>query len=117
MRLDFLFMKYKDILDLQKSERVMWRKVEQVTHVVKQRNKSLANLIELMYFLRYAPVLTNIKEYVPKRGKKSEIPLNLVMDELNVSHRTAQDYVRTVLILDKLFDLRISQKIGMENIE
>jgi hypothetical protein len=107
-------MGYAEYFRLRDSEPSMRQKIQQTTHIVKQRNKSLANLIELMFYLRYAPVLLYVHEYIPKRGKKTEIPLNLVIDVLQVSHRTAQDYVRTILILDELFDLKISEKIGTE---
>ena len=81
--------------------------------IVEGRNKTLLNLLRLLLWRNYGFLFHNsgdydIRKYKPKRGQKGDfIPLKFVMAYLGVSHRTAQDYIRTVQALDKLHELFI----------
>ena len=105
-------MESENIIEQWRSSEDVKRDLLKITRIVKQRNKSLENIIWLLYELRYWRLIrSEIIAYAPQRGKKTEIPVEFVMSLLGVSHRTAQDYIRTVVALDKLFNLKILEQL------
>jgi len=80
----------------------------EITKFVKQRNKPLSKLLTLLLWRNYLWLFYHsgdydVRKHAPKRGRKGYvIPLKFVMNYLGVTHRTAQDYIRTVEALDKL---------------
>lgn len=91
--------------------------VMELSKKVKGRNKTLFNLIWLLWWIKWGCLFRNsgdydVRKYAPKRGRKGYfIPLKFVMAFLDVSHRTAQDYIRTI---DALFKLERLQKYSFD---
>ena len=79
--------------------------VFKLCRVLKNRSRTLYRLVFLkMLYLNLNPDEPyNPEEFKPKRGKRSSgVPIREVMTILEVSHRTAQDYARTLKALDLL---------------
>ena len=70
--------------------------IYRLLEIIQKRNKSLAWLILVKFGMHIRPFPF---EYESKRGAKSYFPIKAVMEILNCTHRTAQDYVRTLKAL------------------
>jgi len=79
--------------------------------VLKKRNKTLAKVVYLQMASRnllYPHIKFDTKEFVAKRGKKSSPsvpPIKEAMRILGCNHRTAQDYVHFLEVLEKIDEL------------
>ncbi|MCK4953055.1 hypothetical protein KAS14_04660 [Candidatus Bathyarchaeota archaeon] len=70
--------------------------IYRLLEIIQKRNKSLAWLILVKFGMNIRPYPL---KYESRRGAKSYFPIKAVMEILNCTHRTAQDYVRTLKAL------------------
>ena len=70
--------------------------IYRLLEIIQKRNKSLAWLILVKFGMHIRPYPL---KYESRRGAKSYFPIKAIMEILNCTHRTAQDYVRTLKAL------------------
>jgi len=106
---------------LEEDEKTLSKLQDEVVHICKvlnERNRTLFRVIYLrMAMVGFAGERLNPEDFEAKRGKKTVIPIKMVMKILQCSHRTAQDYVRflkafhTITEIIKLRDNLLSGRI------